>query len=146
MFIELQKCIHTRRGGAGSGKLSKYKEESEGGGPRDCGRLPPLALEVTTLVAALSAFIPFMLCFPLGTSLSLGGGSIGIGQSQDDNEMKRLLASSSTSIASVSRGEQSAAATRGLEGVDRSASEVSGMSQSIGSLSLEQGSQRVLGT
>ena len=108
--------------------------------------LPPLALEVTTLVAALSAFIPFMLCFPLGTSLSLGGGSIGIGQSPDDNEMKGLLASSSTSIASVSRGQQSAAATRGLEGVDRSASEVSGMSQSIGSLSLEQGSQRVLGT
>ena len=108
--------------------------------------MPPLALEVTTLVAALSAFIPFMLCFPLGTSLSLGGGSIGIGQSPDDNEMKRLLASSSTSIASVSRGQQSAAATRGLEGVDRSASEVSGMSQSIGSLSLEQGSQRVLGT
>ena len=100
--------------------------------------MPPLTLEVTTLVAAVTAFRPFVVLFRFGGSLSSGRGSnCHWTVSRRQGEKKGLLESWSTSMASISGQEQSAAATRGLEGVDRSAaaSEQSGMLQSIGSLS-----------
>ena len=55
---------------------------------------------------------------------------MGTGQAADDNGMRGLLASGSTSIASVRRGEPSPVVTICLRGVDDSAfaSELSGMS------------------